>query len=138
MTASLRVSRTTVRAVSRGSRQVAFATWVALLWGAVWGGRVEWDRESALLICHGMRTGYGRGGTCVGAVFLTGPVTPGRALADPRRRRALLTHEAVHAEQWRRYGVSFAIRYLVEEVRRPGAANRFEIEAGLTDGGYRR
>lgn len=48
----------------------------------------------------------------------------------------LLRHEAVHAEQWDRHGLRFAARYLLEVRRRPREHNRFEREAGLTDGGY--
>lgn len=123
--------RPSVRTVSRGSRQVAAVTWIALGWARLWGARISLDEPSSLLVCEGMRWGFARGGTCVGAAFLTGTV-----LRDPGRRRAMLTHESVHADQWARYGVSFVARYLREEFRHPGAANRFEIEAGLGDGGY--
>ena len=49
----------------------------------------------------------------------------------------LLRHEAVHAEQWARHGLTFPFRYGREELRHRGARNRFEVEAGLEDGGYR-
>lgn len=106
-------------------------TTVAVAWARLWGARISVDETSSLIVCEAMRSGYARGGTCFGSAFLTGGV-----LSDPTRRRAMLTHESVHADQWARYGVFFAVRYLREELRHPGAANRFEIEAGLGDGGY--
>lgn len=66
-------------------------------------------------------------GTTIGGAFLTG--------RDPAR--ALVRHEAVHADQWAAYGWTFALRYLFEELRHRGSRNRFEIAAGLADGGYR-
>ncbi|MCD2096878.1 hypothetical protein [Rhodococcus rhodochrous] len=100
---------------------------LALCWGRLWGGSVSFDDEFGLFVCTGMRGGFARGGTTVGGVFLT-------RKAPPRR---LLRHEAIHVDQWARYGIGFAARYLWEELRNPGSRNRFEIEAGLADGGYR-
>ncbi|WP_231476447.1 MULTISPECIES: hypothetical protein [unclassified Rhodococcus (in: high G+C Gram-positive bacteria)] len=120
-----------LRRVSRGSIQSLVVTATALTWARLWRSRISYDASSNLIVCEAMRGGYARGGTCFGGAFLTG-----HALVDPRRRRAMLRHESVHADQWARHGFSFAIRYLVEEMRRPGAANRFEVEAGLGDGGY--
>lgn len=130
---SRRLPAGALNAVSRGSRQVTVVSVLALGWARLWGAYPEWDRATDLLVCRGMSRGYARGGTCVGAVFLTGST-----LDDPDKRARLLRHEAVHADQWARHGLGFAVRYLVEEVRRPGARNRFEIAAGLEDGGYRR
>ncbi|MFT3901159.1 MAG: hypothetical protein QM728_13075 [Gordonia sp. (in: high G+C Gram-positive bacteria)] len=51
----------------------------------------------------------------------------------------LLHHEEIHARQWARYGrARFAAAYLREQARaaRTGTANRYEVEAGLADGGY--
>ncbi len=115
------------RRASRGSSQSAVVTALALGWARLWGGRAVFDDESGLFVCAGLRGGYARGGTTYGGAFLTG---------RPRPSRALLRHEAVHADQWARHGWSFAVRYLAEEARRPGARNRFEVEAGLGDGGY--
>ncbi|MCD5420485.1 hypothetical protein LRS71_13090 [Rhodococcus pyridinivorans] len=113
--------------VSRGVPSVRFVTALATVWGRAWGGSVSFDDEFGLFVCSGMRGGFARGGTTVGGVFLTRrPPT-----------RALLRHESVHADQWARYGIGFAVRYLREELRNPGSRNRFEIEAGLADGGYR-
>lgn len=116
-----------VRRAARGVPSIRFLTLAALCWGRLWGGSVSFDDEYGMYVCSGMRAGYARGGTAVGGVFLTGAV--------PARR--LLRHEAVHVDQWARYGLGFAMRYWWEEVRNPGARNRFEIEAGLADGGYR-
>ncbi|WP_188546127.1 hypothetical protein [Rhodococcoides trifolii] len=111
---------------ARGSRQAEFATVVALGWARLWRARIRFDTEVELFVCENMRRGFARGGTCVGGAFLTGGVPS----------RALLQHESVHADQWARHGLSFVVRYLVEESRHRGSANRFEIEAGLHDGGY--
>jgi len=112
---------------SRGVPGARVATLVALAWSRLLGGSVSFDDEFGMFVCTGTRTGFARGGTTVGGVFLT--------RRPPTRR--LLRHEAVHADQWARHGLGFAVRYLWEELRNPGARNRFEIEAGLTDGGYR-
>ena len=59
-----------------------------------------------------------------------------RLLPDRRRRRtdAVLAHEAVHAQQWLRYGFLMPLLYLF--AGRDPLRNRFEIEAGLEDGNY--
>lgn len=121
-----RTARRSVRA-ARGVPSVRALTVAALWWGRLWGGTISFDDEYGLYVCTGMRGGFARGGTTVGGVFLTR--TP------PTRR--LLRHEAIHADQWARHGLGFAVRYLREELRNPGPHNRFEIEAGLEDGGYR-
>ena len=74
--------------------------------------------------------GYGRGGTTYGSTFVTPQRDPGAAL---------MGHESIHAEQYARYGggIGFPIAYLAEELRHPGAENRFEKEAGLEAGGYK-
>ena len=112
---------------SRGNRQSAAITRLALAYARLWGARITFDDEFGLFVCSGMRGGYARGGTTIGGAFLTGK--------DPAR--SLLRHEAVHADQWATYGWTFALRYLFEESRHRGARNRFEIAAGLADGGYR-
>lgn len=116
-----------LRRAARGKTTVIVVTAAALLWGRICGGRVSWNPTHRLYVCAGMRAGFARGGTCVGGAFLTG-------LAEPGDR--LLRHEAVHADQWARHGVTFPFRYLREEIRNPGAKNRFEVAAGLEDGGY--
>ncbi len=84
------------------------------------------SRGAVAGVATGMRGGFGRGRTTIGGIYLTRCNTS----------RTVLRHETVHADQWARYGVSFAVRYLFEEYRHPGAANKYEIEAGLADGGY--
>ena len=95
------------------------------VWGMVWStGRVE--RRGGLLVFRGMPAAtFGRGGVCVGGCFLTG---------DGRIDDRLLRHEAVHKQQWRRYGFLMPLLYLF--AGRNPLTNRFEIEAGLADGRY--
>jgi len=99
-------------------------TGLAVVWGAVLGWfRIE--RRGGVIVCSGLpRWAFGRGGTTIGAVYLTGD-----NLGD-----AVLRHEAVHRAQWRRYGLAFIPLYLA--AGRDPTRNRFEIEAGLEDGGY--
>ncbi|MGW0175385.1 hypothetical protein ACWDUM_16275 [Rhodococcus sp. NPDC003322] len=123
-----RTGRTRLVRVSRGSVGALVATGAALGYAAALGARIRYDHEHGLFVCTDLRFGFARGGTTVGAVYLT------RTNVSP----AMLRHEAVHAEQWARYGLTFAVRYLAEEIRRPRHRNRFEIEAGLRDGGYLR
>ncbi|WP_084721657.1 hypothetical protein [Rhodococcus marinonascens] len=113
---------------SRGSGQSAAITRLVLVYARMWGARIAFDNEFGIFVCSRMRGGYARGGTTIGGAFLTGGVP----------QRSLLRHEAVHADQWAAYGWSFAWRYLFEESRHRGARNRFEIAAGLADGGYDR
>lgn len=101
------------------------ATAAGLLWGAaVSVGRVE--RRGGVWVAEGCpRWAFGRGGTTIGAVYLTAHNT----------RSGVLEHEAVHRAQWRRYGLAFVILYAAAGA--DATANRFEIEAGLERGGYR-
>lgn len=101
------------------------ATALALLWGVTIGrGRVSRHRD--LIVVSGLPRGFfGRGGTTVGRVYLTADaVSP-----------AVLRHELVHVRQWRRHGLALPLLYL--RAGRDPLGNRFEIEAGLEDGGYR-
>lgn len=116
-----------VRAAARGRVQSLAVTYVALAYARCLRADISFDDHARLFVASGMRWGFGRGGTTVGGVYLTLHNTS----------TAVLRHEAVHADQWARYGMSFAARYLVEELRHPGPKNRYEIEAGLADGGYR-
>lgn len=101
----------------------AFATQVARLWGRVLGG--EERREGQLHVITGLPDwAFGRGGTTVGATYLT------RGSDSP----AVLRHEEVHRQQWERYGLWFIPMYYAAGI--DGTKNRFEIEAGLEDGGY--
>lgn len=102
-----------------------WATALGWAWGSLWStGRVE--RRNGLWVFTGMpEWAFGRGGVCVGGCFLTG---------DARVTDAVLSHEAVHAQQWRRYGFLMPILYLL--AGRNPLTNRFEIEAGLEAGNY--
>jgi hypothetical protein len=99
------------------------ATGCAALWGRLLGGRFR--VRNGVRYFEGLpRWAYGRGGTTIGAVYLTTDNTaPG-----------VLDHEAVHVEQWRRYGLAFIPLYIAAGA--DALANRFEIEAGLERGGY--
>ncbi|QEO10390.1 hypothetical protein [Protaetiibacter larvae] len=100
-----------------------FATAAGFLWGTLLLGRHR--RSHGLHVIHQLpRWAFGRGGTTIGAVYLTRD-----GLGD-----RVLTHEAVHKQQWRRYGLSLPILYLA--AGRVALTNRFEVEAGLRDGGY--
>lgn len=86
-------------------------------------GRVE--VHDGLIVCRGLpKWAFRRGGTCVGRVYLT------RDVLGPRTFR----HERVHVRQWQRYGFLFPILYWAAGI--DPLRNRFEIEAGLEDGGY--
>ena len=103
-----------------------FATLVGLAVGLPLStGRVR--RVGELFVCTGLPAwAFRRGGTCVGAVYLT------RSNAGPR----VLEHEAVHVQQWKHYGMLFPLLYAL--AGRDPLHNRFEIEAGLEKGGYLR
>ncbi len=101
------------------------ASGLALAWGSVLGG-FHVRRRGGVVVCAGLpRWAFGRGGTTIGAVYLTHANTG----------RAVLEHEAVHRAQWRHYGLAFIPLYLA--AGRDARRNRFEIEAGLELGGYR-
>jgi hypothetical protein len=135
--AGVRLARAVVRAGRRipglralllarpvASAGCAVATGCALAWGAPLS-RFRVRRSHGLLVCAPMPTwSFGRGGTTVGAVYLTRTATGNR----------VLEHEAVHSEQWRRYGLVLPVLYLAAGTDASG--NRFEIEAGLEAGGY--
>jgi hypothetical protein len=101
------------------------ATAVGVTWGALLGGfRVS--RQGGVIVCRGLpRWAFGRGGTTIGAAYLTRDNT----------RPEVLEHEAVHRGQWRKYGLAFIPLYFAAGL--DGRRNRFEIEAGLEKGGYR-
>ena len=100
-----------------------FATACGFLWGSLLLGRHR--RSHGLHVIHRLpRWAFGRGGTTIGAVYLTRD-----AASD-----AVLEHEAVHREQWRRYGLALPILYLAAGSN--ARTNRFEVEAGLEKGGY--
>lgn len=101
-----------------------FATAAGLLWGGVLSlGRVR-SRGGVLVARNCPSWAFGRGGTTIGAVFLT----RGEVSDD------VLAHEAVHRAQWKKYGLAFIPLYIAAGV--PAHTNRFEVEAGLAKGGY--
>lgn len=102
----------------------ALVSALALVWGAVLSGfRVS--RRGGVIVCAGLpRWAFGRGGTTLGAVYLT------HDALSPR----VLEHEAAHRAQWRRYGLAMIPLYLA--AGRDPLRNRFEIAAGLESGGY--
>jgi hypothetical protein len=102
--------------------------WLATAAGLVWGaalsvGHIE-VRDGVIVTRGCPAWAFGRGGTTIGAVYLT------RDNVSP----AVLEHEAVHRAQWRRYGLAFIPLYIAAGA--DARTNRFEIEAGLTKGGY--
>lgn len=101
------------------------ATALGFTWGFFWsGGKVV--KRHGLWVFRGMPNWtFGRGGTCVGGCYFTHKNTA----------PATLRHEAVHREQWRKYGLAMPFLYWAAGAN--PHTNRFEIEAGLTDGGYR-
>jgi len=103
----------------------AFATLVGLSIGVPLStGPIR--RVDGVIVCSGLpRWVFRRGGTCVGSVYLTRDNDGDR----------VLRHERVHVSQWRRYGMLMPFLYAV--AGRDPLRNRFEIEAGLEDGGYR-
>jgi len=102
--------------------------WVATAAGAIWGGTLSVGRleeRGGVIVAAGCpKWAFGRGGTTIGAVY----ITRDKDSAD------VLRHEAVHRAQWKRYGLAFIPLYVAAgPIAR---TNRFEIEAGLALGGY--
>lgn len=103
-----------------------FATAAAWVWGAVLG-RFRLRRAGGLVVASGLpKWAYGRGGTTIGAVYLT----------TDNLSTDVLEHERAHRAQWRKYGLAFIPLYL--DAGQDARRNRFEIEAGLAKGGYGR
>ena len=99
------------------------ATQAALAWGRLLGGEVR--RVGELHVVSDLpRWAFGRGGTTVGATFLTRSSVSAHVLA----------HEEVHRQQWLRYGLAFIPMYYAAGIE--ATTNRWEIEAGLELGGY--
>ena len=102
--------------------------WIATAAGLAWGtilslGRVR-SMGGVIVARNCPRWAFARGGTTIGAVFLTHD-QPGAGV---------LEHEAVHRAQWKKYGLTFIPLYIAAGA--PALTNRFEVEAGLTKGGY--
>ncbi|MFP7832864.1 Fe-S oxidoreductase [Marisediminicola sp. LYQ134] len=117
-----------VRRIALDHRVVAVGYAIATAGALVWGAALSTgplEREHGLVVARGCpRWAFGRGGTTIGGVYLT------RDSTSP----TVIEHEAVHREQWRRYGLAFIPLYVAAG---PDArSNRFEREAGLERGGY--
>lgn len=102
-----------------------FATGCAYLWGRLLLGRFG-HGGGIHYFTRLPRWAFGRGGTTIGAIYLTCDHTS----------TDVLEHEAVHRAQWKKYGLAFIPLYLAAGL--PPLTNRFEIEAGLKKGGYLR
>ena len=99
------------------------ATLAAFVWGCILLG--HWGRRHGLYSFVNLPSwAFGRGGTTVGAIYLTRDNT----------RDAVIEHELVHTRQWKKYGLCFVPLYLAAGSNARG--NRFEVEAGLEAGGY--
>jgi hypothetical protein len=101
--------------------------WLATLAAFVWGCLLlgHWGRRRGLYSFVALPTwAFGRGGTTVGAIYLTNDLT----------REGVLEHERVHTRQWKKYGLCFLPLYIAAGGNALG--NRFEVEAGLERGGY--
>jgi len=102
--------------------------WLATAAGLVWGAALSLGRirrsGGVILARECPRWSFGRGGTTIGAVYLT----------KSAHSRAVLEHEAVHRAQWKKYGLAFIPLYIA--AGSDARTNRFEIEAGLSKGGY--
>ena len=99
------------------------ATGLAAAWGWVLFGRHS-VQEGLHVFAELPRWSFGRGGTTIGAVYLT----------HDRLLPRTLEHEAVHREQWKHYGLAFPVLYLA--AGKVPHTNRFEVDAGLDEGGY--
>jgi hypothetical protein len=99
------------------------ATGCAWAWGRILLGR--WHSRAGFRWYDGLPAwAFGRGGTTIGAIYLT----------RDNDGDDVLEHERVHVRQWRRYGLAFIPLYVAAGGFAP--TNRFEVEAGLRLGGY--
>ncbi len=101
-----------------------FATFSGLVWGGILSGFRLRRQGGVIVAAHLPAWAFGRGGTTIGAVYLTST-----NVSD-----SVLEHEAVHRAQWKRYGLAFIPLYV--RAGQDPQKNRFEVEAGLTKGGY--
>lgn len=107
-----------------------FATAIGYAWGAIVStGMIaetgKTDTHGGVILASGCpRWAFARGGNTIGAVYIT----------RDNASDAVLEHEAVHREQWRKYGLAMAVLYIAAGTN--AGTNRFEIEAGLEKGNY--
>lgn len=100
-----------------------FATGAIFLWGALLGGR--FTTKNGMHYFRGMPSwSFGRGGTTIGAIYLT----------KDNDSDHVIEHEAEHRAQWKRYGLAFIFLYIAAST--DPLTNRFEVGAGLELGGY--
>lgn len=116
-----------VRTVGGSERQAELVGCLARAYAALF--RAGRDEVDGLHVRYGLPArAFPRGGVTWGDTYVCGRAPAARSLER-------LRHERVHLEQWRTHGLRFALLYL--RAGRDPHTNRFEIEAGLSDGGYR-
>ena len=102
-----------------------FATGAIFVYGLVLGGR--FTTVNGMHYFRRMpKWSYGRGGTTIGAIYLT----------TDNDSENVIAHEAEHRAQWKRYGLAFIPLYIA--AGSDALTNRFEVGAGLELGGYTR
>ena len=100
-----------------------FATGCIWVWGTILGGR--YTVKNGMPYFRGLpKWAFGRGGTTIGAIYLT----------TDNDSDDVIEHEAEHRAQWKRYGLAFIPLYVAAGSE--ATTNRFEVGAGLELGGY--
>jgi hypothetical protein len=100
-----------------------FATGCIFVYGLLLRGR--FGVKKGMHYFAGMpRWSFGRGGTTIGAIYLT----------NDNDSDDVIEHEAEHRAQWKRYGLWFIPLYVAAGT--DATTNRFEVGAGLELGGY--
>lgn len=100
-----------------------FATGCIFIWGVVLGGKFT-TTAGLHYFTRMPKWSFGRGGTTIGAIYLTRD----NASDD------VIQHEIEHRAQWKRYGLAFIPLYIAAGTE--ANTNRFEVGAGLELGGY--
>ncbi|CAN5320386.1 hypothetical protein BH11ACT3_BH11ACT3_03600 [soil metagenome] len=100
-----------------------FATGCAFVYGTVLGGKHA-VKNGMHYFTRMPKWAFGRGGTTIGGIYLT----------IDNDSDDVITHEAEHKQQWKRYGLWFIPLYIAAGA--PPLTNRFEIAADLELGGY--
>ncbi|MEI2639412.1 MAG: RHS repeat-associated core domain-containing protein [Microthrixaceae bacterium] len=120
-----KVARKSYQSGRFASNQISGRNSIGLLWGAAGGGSCGFNGQEVMIACTGMKRFTAKGGTTIGAVFVSKYGT------DPK----LMSHEAKHADQWLLFGNGFAGLYGFAYVAQ-GECNVFERWAGFSQGGY--